>query len=285
MDKACKNTKPEPVASSLGNINIRFHELYENRKKAVRKHIDDGRVLICCRTDNRLIVKAGADIQEFTINSSYYHSVKALAHSTLAVFYTLQGSTSDRTLTAVNEWINNIKREGNSTLSNRVVKFTQKFTDSAARNGEVIHASVTEFQRELEPVYAELLMLAAKDEIETLVTTLNTVKGTYSYPSSDIFLVTIGGHQPRYKELSTLIFTRWFEEQFSHIVNTSHHVRYCEGGGGLEDAVNLVISAMTDRQLATSVMGSADALNQDVLGVVAEKAIAKFWPQRKDQES
>ncbi len=278
MKQDSADTKAEPRSSSLGDINTLFHQLYAEKKKTVLKQVDDGDILLLCRMDNRLIVKAGSDIREFTINGDYYHSLKALAHSTLAVFYMIMNSTSDNTLKEVSFWANQIEQDDTSQIAGRIVSITRKLVTSIEGNQNNSHLAISEYQRELEPVYAELLMLSAKDELTILVDTLNKIKQDYDYASSDTFLVTLGGHQPRYKELSTLIFTRWFNEQFSHVVDTNHYVRYCEGGNSLEDAVNLVVTAITDRQLGNSMVGSAVSLNQDVLGIVANKAMDLFWP-------
>ncbi|WP_218312299.1 hypothetical protein [Alteromonas antoniana] len=281
METNSVDTNAEPRASSLGDINKLFHQLYAEKTNAVRKQVDEGDILLLCRMDNRLILKAGSDVKEFTINGDYYHSLKALAHSTLAVFYMIMNSTSDTTLNEVSLWVNQIEQDDTSQIASRIVSITRKLVTSIKGHQNNSHSAITDYQRELEPVYAELLMLSAKDELTILVDTLNHIKRDYDYASSNTFLVTLGGHQPRYKELSTLIFTRWFREQFSHVVDTNHYVRYCEGGSSLDDAVNLVVTAITDRQLGNSMVGSAVSLNQDVLGIVANKAIDLFWPDEE----
>lgn len=90
-------------------------------------------------------------------------------------------------------------------------------------------------------------------------------------------MVVIGGHQPRYKALASMVFRRWFKGLHEHMVNHKHHVRYCAGGGSIDDAITLVATAITDRELAKSTMGSSEALNKDVLGIVAEQATDTSW--------
>lgn len=281
MESRVAETRTEPQSSSMGNINEAFHRLYSEKKQEIQRKVDEGQILILCRMDSRLIVKSGAETEEFVINGDHYHTLKALAHSSLAAFYLVTQSTSDLNRNTIHQWLDNIEKEAPRDIGQRMAATTREFLSAVKPGQDISHKVVSEYQRELEPVFAELLMLSAKDELHTLVEILDDIQRRYDYASSEMFLVTLGGHQPRYKELSTLVFTHWFKSQFSHVVNTDHYVRYCEGGSSLDDAVNLVVTAITDRQLSTSMLGSAVSLNQDVLGIVAEKAIAEFWPEKK----
>jgi len=89
---------------------------------------------------------------------------------------------------------------------------------------------------------------AANDEINNLVTQLHNIRSQYDYPSSKIFMVVFGGHQPRYKALASLVFKRWFKGLHEHIVDHEHHVRYCEGGNSIADAIALVATAIIDKE-------------------------------------
>mgnify|MGYP006204110039 CR=1 FL=1 len=52
-------------------------------------------------------------------------------------------------------------------------------------------------------------------------------------------------------------------------------------GTTLDDAINLIATALADRELAQTFLGHADALEQDVLGLVAEQAIDRCWQRSK----
>lgn len=272
------DARNEPANSPLGDINTAFHKLYSEQKEKVKKQLDKGEVVIVCRMDNRLLVKRGDELREFKINGDYYHELKALAHTTLAAFFTLVNAPGTSSVERVKRWCEQIRTKHTSSVSSQVVFLTEQLLEQVENDKALTHSAIQWYQQALEPVYAELLMLAAKDEMDMLVRTLNQVKEQYDCTSSNMFLVTLGGHQPRYKELSSMVFTRWFADQYAHIVDTDHYVRYCEGGASLDDAVDLVVTAMTDRNLANSMLGTASGLNQDVLGIVAQKAIDNYWP-------
>lgn len=278
MKTVMADSREEPSGSPLGEINAAFHKLYNEQKEKVKKQVAQGEVVIVCRMDNRLLARKGDDTREFRINGDYYHELKALAHTTLAAFYTLLNAPGASSVERVSRWCEQIKTDHVSAVAAQVVSLTEQLLKQVGNEKALPHTTIQWYQQALEPVYAELLMLAARDEMNMLVRTLNQVKEQYDCTSSNMFLVTLGGHQPRYKELSTMVFTRWFSKQYAHIVDTDHYVRYCEGGDSLDDAVDLVITAMTDRRLANSMLGTASGLNQDVLGIVAQKAIDNYWP-------
>ncbi|ABG39439.1 hypothetical protein Patl_0913 [Paraglaciecola sp. T6c] len=267
----------EPKGNPLGEINAQFHRLYQVEKAKAVASINDGEVMLICRIDSRLIVKAGSKVKEYVINDERYQSLKAMSHGTLAVYYQLCHSVDEATLCQVNRWVSQIRQQAPLSLGKEVADVTMKLLERIEHSNVLPHSAMSLYQQELESIYAKLMTEAVNDEIDNLVSNLERVCSEDDYPSSNIFMIVFGGHQPRYKALALQVFKKWFAGNQRHISNCEHHVRYCEAGESLDDAVDLVATAIVDRELARSTMGYSEALNRDVLSAVAEKAIEEYW--------
>lgn len=267
----------EPKGNPLGEINAQFHRLYQVEKAKAVTSINDGEVMLICRIDSRLIVKAGSEVKEYVINDERYQNLKAMSHATLAVYYQLRHSVDETTLCQVKKWVSQIRQQAPLGLGKEVADVTTKLLERISHSNVLPHSAMSMYQQELESIYAKLMTEAVNDELDNLVSNLERICDETDYPSSNIFMIVFGGHQPRYKALALQIFKKWFAGKEQHISNREHHVRYCEAGETLEDAVDLVATAMVDRELAKSTMGYSEALNKDVLSAVAEKAIEEYW--------
>ena len=277
MQHEFEDSTHEPTSNPLGDINARFHKLYRQQKDKALRSINNGDIMLICRMDNRLIVKTGPGEQAFTINTTRYHNLKAMSHATLAIYYSLLHATDKKALTQAKNWVNQIRQQEPVELGVQLADITADLLDTVQTTATLSHTVMSQYQLALEPIYAKLMVEAANDEIDSLVKRLQSIGSEHNYPSSKTFMVVCGGHQPRYKALASLIFKRWFKGLQDHIVNYKHHVRYCEGGTCLDDAIALVATAIVDRELAKSMLGSSEALNQDVIGIVAKKAINTYW--------
>jgi hypothetical protein len=56
-------------------------------------------------------------------------------------------------------------------------------------------------------------------------------------------------------------------------------VKYCEGGNSIDDAYELLSTALASSELAHTFLGDQYALNQDVVTQTAERHISQFWPK------
>lgn len=277
MTPCLESTIQQPSSNPLGDINAAFHKLYQIEKDKAVSDIHNGEIVLICRMDNRLIIKQGQNVEECLINDVLYHNLKAMSHSSLAVYYSLLHSADQQTLQQVKNWISQIRQQEPTELGTQIADITKDLVDSVEMSGMLSHSAMSLYQQELEPIYAKLMIKAVDQEIDSLVTKLVDIHSHRGYPSSKTFLVVFGGHQPRYKALALQVFRRWFQGSKEHLANCDHHVRYCEGGKDLDDAVDLVANAMVAKELAKSTMGYSEALNQDVLSTVAERAIDSYW--------
>ncbi|MBT0587078.1 hypothetical protein [Alteromonas oceanisediminis] len=276
VDTGFRDTTASPKDSCLGLINKRFHNYYSD-KKSKALHKVKSELLVVVKIDSRLISICDGKYTVYTINSDRYHALKSLAHLTMAIFFQLTSNDLDTEIGHVEELVESAFDSIDLEISKELKKVTEDFIHKVKQAKHVEATSLLQYSTSLEPIYAKLMMASAMDEAENLKDALAKVLAMHPKNSSQIFTVTMGAHQPRYKELSKLVFQRWLHGMDEHIVNTDHHVRYLEGGCDIEEALNLVSTAIVDREIAQLFLGSAEGLNQDVLGVVAEKAIANVW--------
>lgn len=281
MSITIKDSKSEPQGNPLSVLNERFHAGYQAAKCRSIDDIKRGSILLFVRMDSRLFTMCGKDVQEHLINGEKYHSLKAAVHCTLAAFYTLTQADLNNAIVEVRGWVDTLLNESWHQSFPDIAAATDELLNDVETTGALRYSALANYSKRLESVFAKIMMAAADDEISQLVKILDQAYRRCDKESCNIFLVVIGGHQPRYRELSKLVFTKWFNALDGHIVNADHHVRYIEGGESLDDAIELIAAAITDSDLAKLFMGSSDALNQDALGVIAQKAIARFWADRE----
>ena len=280
MSIKIKDSKQEPSENDLSVLNQQFHKGYKLAKQASIQRIKDGSVMLIVRMDSRLFIMNGEKVDEHLINKERYHSLKAAVHTTLAAFYNLTQNKLCDAISDIKKWTKTLRQELADDTFALIADATDELIVDTQQHGAVRYQALTIYSKQLESVFSIIMMKAADDEIANIVEALDAAYEKYDKSSADIFMVVFGGHQPRYRELAKLVFKKWFNELDGHLVNADHHVRYLEGGESLEDAVNLIATEMTDSELALIFMGSSEALNQDALGVVAQKSLVRYWANR-----
>ncbi|MCS4306854.1 nucleotide-binding universal stress UspA family protein [Rheinheimera pacifica] len=276
-----QDTRAEPSDLTLGEINQLFHRQYAKRKQHFVDIIKHGHILLIVRMDSRLIACCGTRIEEFIVNGPGYHRLKALSHSTMAVYYTLQQTPQADAAALLNQLLTQLKCEADNVVGQLLFAATQQLLNAANYDGTLDHGLLLEYSRKLEPVFAQLMLQSATDETTQLLRFLDEIAEQFGKAAADTFFVVFGGPQARYRQLTKQVFENWCQEAADIVVDTRHHVRYYEHGTTLADAVNLIATALADRELAQTFLGHADALDQDVLAVVAQQAIKRGWRSKK----
>ncbi|SEH58233.1 hypothetical protein SAMN05660691_00311 [Rheinheimera pacifica] len=276
-----QDTKAEPADSALGEINQLFHLQYAKRKQHFADKINQGHILLIVRMDSRLIACCGGSISEYIVNGPGYHRLKALSHSTMAVYYTLQQTPQADAAALLHQLLTQLKCETDNVVGQQLFTATQQLLNAVAYDGTIDHGLILQYSRKLEPVFAQLMLQSAMDETTQLLLYLDEIAEQFGKAAADTFFVVFGGPQARYRQLAKQVFEKWCQESADLLVDTSHHVRYYEHGTTVADAVNLVATALADRELAQTFLGHADALEQDVLGLVATQAIKRCWQRSK----
>ena len=281
MNITLQDTKAEPADSAMGDINQLFHLQYAKRKQHFANTISQGHVLLVVRMDSRLIACCGDSIREYTVNGPGYHRLKALSHSTMAVYYTLLQTPQPDAAALLHNLLAQLKREADNAVGQQLFTATQQLLGAVAYDGTLDQRLILQYSHQLEPVFAQLMLQSAVDETTQLLLHLHKITEQFGKAIAETFFVVFGGPQARYRQLAKLVFEKWCQESDDLVVDTSHHIRYYEHGTTLDDAINLIATALADRELAQTFLGHADALEQDVLGLVAEQAIDRCWQRSK----
>lgn len=279
-NKSLIDQKNAPTSSPLGEINKLFHSSYKQRKQEIQDDILSGEYLIFVRMDDRIIVLKGNTYTEYTLNDESYHKLKACCHFPVAVYYLLSNCDSQEGINNIKSSIAKLKEEEQEEPILNMIEIVEKWMAQINDNKELVHAKILGLSEQLEAVFAKAMASSAKREIVKTLKVLDEVYAQYNTPASKTFLLSVGGHQPRYKQLAKLVFEKWFSEKDDYLTEISHHVRYCEGSNNLDDALDVLATALADREIGQLFLGSSSALNQDVLGIVAQNQIDKIWATR-----
>ncbi|GAB3023577.1 hypothetical protein [Bowmanella dokdonensis] len=278
-----EDTEHQPSGLELGKWNQWFHHKFRQRLDWHRQRITGGEILLIVRMDSRLISCQGEKIASYEINSSTYHSLKAISHLPLACCLSALFPDSPQEWHELEQSLVELKQMDSHHLPGFESVMSQcrlLLQQCQARQGAV-YQDLKEMAQRVRPLIAGALQQAAEDEINQLVPALDEIAGQTSADRAHTFMVVMGGHQPRYRELSKLIFRRWFEENAHPLLNFHHHVHFCEGGQGIDDAVELVARVLANQELSEAFLQSAVGLDQDVLGIVAKRTIDNYWLRRE----
>ncbi|MCW8092323.1 hypothetical protein [Alteromonas sp. ASW11-130] len=263
-----KDTAKLPEQGPLHQVNQTFHQRYAERKQCYKEAILTGDYHLVVRMDDRLISIIGGNTTEHVVVGKDYHEIKAATHLPLLLMFAQdQREILDYTRT--------YKGETNLPIIRKLFSLIE---DWATNTKENKFTDISMLKTDLAPIFAQIMDVVAKQEIKKTVHTLNEIKSRVSIPLDKTFFVVFGSHQARYKQLGKMIIKKWLRRQIGHYGHIEHHVRYCEGAERLEDAIDIVCTALVDNELAHLFLGEQYALNQDVVTQTAERHLSQFWP-------
>lgn len=268
-----QNTESRPENSSLGSINQIFHSHYRKLVEQQRKLIDKGELNIIVRMDDRLSLFQGQEETRFYVNSELYHHFKAVSHIALTTFLVLeyrQASVEDFTSLVQRVDVNGDRD------AQQVISICLDFLINSDKT-KLAYQTVREFGNSLSAPLAKFIDRAAQDEVRESMLALGKLEREFAIDWSATYLVVCDGNQPRYKNLSKMLFRRWVESRSDHLMQPDHHVIYGESCESYDDVVDLL-----SRHLAGSIIGdvflkSPSSFNQDVLGDAAKRAIEAYF--------
>ncbi|NMH60570.1 hypothetical protein [Alteromonas ponticola] len=264
-----KDSKQQPAEGVLHDINQTFHARYADRKSTVRKIIADGAYQLVVRMDDRIIAQCGSKIAEYNVVGENYHHIKAAVHLPLTLMYANDYGE-------ILEYVRAHKDDTDLPIIRQMFSLVENWAVNP-QNNEFL--DLTMLKSELAPIFAVAMDCVAREEIEKTVTALDQIKSQSPVPPDKMFFVIFGSHQARYKQLGKMIIKKWFNLQTDCYGHVEHHVRYCEGGKSMDDAIDIVCTALVDNELAHVFLGEQLALNQDVVTQTAERHLSQFWPK------
>ncbi len=266
-----KKTSSLPSQGSLHNINQQFHTDYAKRKAEIKEEISQAKYQLVVRLDDRIVNCEGERTFEHRVVGGNYHQLKAVSHLPLLLHYC-------NNLHLFADEVNKLSAEAEMDEVKEIAEITMGWVHRL-NGGRFTTRDITHLRDTLASPFARVMNAAAKMEITHTVDILNRLKSTSKVPANKTFYIIFGGHQARYRQLSTLIFKKWYSQQPDCLNEVDHYVRYCEGGEQLNDAVELVATAVADSELGHLFLGDFTALNQDVVATAAAKHLDEYWPR------
>lgn len=281
MSKIPEDTGAAAVLTPLQAFNQQFYQLYARRKQYFENSITSGEVLLIIRSGSDLISCCGSEIKHYPVNGNNYHRLKALAHSALAASYSVQHMPLPEASALLKEYLQQLHNLTVPAAGEAVLIAIRQLLNSVTDNQVVTHQHIQHYADTLQPLFSKLITLSATDEVIQLYKQLRSICQRYDKAATNTFYIVFGGPQARSQELTKRVFSKWCSDSDELLVDNSHHVRYFEGAQTVADAVSLIATAMADRELAKTFLGSADGLEQDILGRAADNVIARYWPALK----
>ncbi|WP_370243051.1 hypothetical protein [Alteromonas abrolhosensis] len=264
-----KDTISLPEKGILHTVNKRFHDALHERKSAFKDAFTRGEYQVVIRVDDRIMFVTGEQQRNFTVVSEDYHHIKAIAHLPLLMMYTSQQRER-------RELAESFAKMNAHPLFKSCTDAIERWLNNTEEGGLL---NISSLKEELQPIFAKAMDTVAQHEVEKTVEVLNTLREESSLPLDKTYFVVFGSHQARYKQLGKMIIQRWFNQQLSCYGSVDHHVKYCEGGNSIDDAYELLSTALASSELAHTFLGDQYALNQDVVTQTAERHISQFWPK------
>jgi hypothetical protein len=268
-----KNTENQPENTTLGSINEMFHHSYKALVDRQRQLITDAKLNLLIRMDDRLSLFRGNDEMRFYVNGEAYHRYKAVSHIALATFLMLENhpDTAEEFTTLLKQ----VDQQDDADVQ-RVVTVCLHLIAEADGN-KLSYRAVRAFSKALASPLARLLDRAANDEVHQCMAALEKVESEYSLDWSATYLVVCDGPQPRYKNLSKMLFKQWVAHRNDQLMEPEYHVIYSESCKSYEDVVELLSRHLAGGVVGDVFMQNPLSLSQDVLGDAAQRALDRYY--------
>lgn len=247
----------------------------------MRQKLDEASIPVVVRLDSRLVLALGNKRTVLTINESYFHQLKAVAHIPILLFLAARNNAD---ITAITTEVQHALSELQSAvqLPASILSIIDEAVTSLINTSQwpiLEFSAVRHYNDALQPAFQPLIALAARDEVE------QTLKGLQRFGAEvddeqrwkQTFYVVCAGHQPRYKQLAKLVFRRWILELTESSDEVEQRVLYGESLESVEAARELVVTRLVNREIGDAFLKSPLAMNQDVLGEAGEIAVESVF--------
>lgn len=279
VDDTVRDTSVRPERPVLGEVNDLFHDLYTARERRVVEQLESGAIPSVIRMDDRLILLAGGEAEEYVITGERYHELKAASHIPAAALLALSEPSAEYAtrLGDLDAFADKIGEGAGAIISATRALFEQARTSTG--NLDLLLADYAVAARS---ALQELACAAASEEIEALDDAMREIETKFDRKRLDAaYFVICGGHQPRYKELSKMYFKYWLIDAGWSQPLVAHRVVYAEGKDSLDEALELVRKRVVDGWISTVLFGDLVSLDEDVLGDAGIRQLERrFKPSR-----
>lgn len=272
---------------SLAHLHEQFRHRYAVRKQRLRQHILEGRTPVILRMGDQItLFHRGLRTSE-NVLSDAYQRWKNLSHVPVAVYLWLADFTSrpleEETRVALDALAEALRRARDvADVGERsVLDPVLDLLGETIRRDTVNESALRDLGARIEPAIRHLIDRATRDELQALDAIVRRWTSDFGPGEWESLRVLVcANHQARYKETTTLYFRRLLGEAAGVAAEREQHVLYVEGAVTEDEAIDLLAVHHLDRELGTTFLGSARALQRNLLGDAAEAIVEDILPDR-----
>lgn len=269
----------------LQDCNNIFRSAYAEARQKIQGVLGSDALPVLIKLDDDLIVLADGKRSVCPVQGGDYHWLKTLSHIPLAVALCARtGVASEPSLAVLRRYCTQVREAALATEADdlranhlKLLDATLDLLDRWPGDAEKLRSRLESYANRVEPLLEDNLRQAAETELSRLHQTVCELRAvTLRDQWQQVRVVVCGSHQARYREPAKRYFQALFGEREDVGAAGERRVLYGEGIANESDALLLLAGQMLDRELADWFRPSALALQQDVLGLAAEKVIDRL---------
>lgn len=255
----------------------------------VRQRLGDERQPVLIRSGDDLQWLYAGEKKSVAVVGAQYHAVKRIAHVPV-VLATLAMSPK---APEADEWsaamqpLQSVSDEiclGNERVAPASISSLhsacEEFAEHLRRNGRAGSRALRRLADRSFPAVNRLIAAAAGYEVDQLHAAVSRIeRETPPEALDNTYFVVCAGLQPRYRELSKSYFRAFVDNRVHTRGGAGHRVIFVEGKDDLDTVLDHVARRECNRVLAEVMTGSPEGLDQDILGIAAQRAIRRVFDQ------
>lgn len=256
-----------------------FGQYYSTRKAELRSRLLAGDVPVIVRVGPELFFLHDRRRRQQQVTGEEYDRLKHLCHIPLALYLRL-AELVDQPLTArdvhelqrIAEWLDALEPQDGP--SREIVHCVRSVVGRALEARHVTADLLQQLARDPSDAIEACIDRAAMVELSAVHEIVERWTATFDDEHwAQLRVVVCANHQARYKQATKRYFQRRLGEPQREGAAGEHHVTYAESAATLDEALDLLATQMLDAELGTAFRNSPLALQQDVLGDAAERAL------------
>lgn len=256
-----------------------FGQYYATRKAELRGRLLAGEVPVIVRVGPELIFLHDRRRHREQVTGEEYDRLKHMCHVPLALYLRLAELVDEpmtardvRELQRIAEWLDALEPQDDP--GRAIVHCVRSVVGRALEARHVTADVLQQLARDPSDAIEACIDRAAMVELSAVHEIVERWTATFDDEHwAQLRVVVCANHQARYKQATKRYFQRRLGEPQREGAAGEHHVTYAENAATLDEALDLLATQMLDTELGTAFRNSPLALQQDVLGDAAERAL------------